>query len=247
MPVHDAARGDHTVQEHLRFDLLAWATAIALGALVWHWRLRATLTRLRTRVGGGYFVALSSGSVLGAYAFGSLNLHLSGVAMPARSILGALVGAILAVEIYKHRHGIRGSTGIIFAAPLAAAIAVGRIGCFRAGLIDHTHGVATLLPWGHDFGDGIARHPVQLYESASMALVLAALLLGFARHSAWMLRHGFYLVVGAYGAQRFAWEFLKPYARVLGPFNLFHLLAALLCAYAIFMARGANDGGTQLQ
>ena len=25
------------------------------------------------------------------------------------------------------------------------------------------------LPWGHDFGDGVPRHPVQLYESAAMA------------------------------------------------------------------------------
>lgn len=232
------------MQEHLRFDLIAWATAIVVGAGVWHWRLRVTLASIRARVGGGYFAALSCGSLLGAYGFGSLNLYLSHLAVPGRSILGALVGAITAVEVYKYRHGIRGSTGIIFAAPLAAAIAVGRIGCFRAGLIDHTHGIATTLPWGHDFGDGVARHPVQLYEAASMALVLAALLVGLARRSPWMLGCGFYLVVGVYGAQRFVWEFFKPYARVLGPFNLFHLLAALLCAYAIFMERESRHAGT---
>lgn len=232
------------MQEHLRFDLIAWASAIAVGVLVWHWRLRATLVSLRARVGAGYFAALSAGSLLGAYGFGSLNLYLSDIVMPARSMLGALVGAITAVEIYKLRHGIRGSTGVIFAAPLAAAIAVGRIGCYRAGLIDQTHGIATTLPWGHDFGDGIARHPVQLYESASMALVLIAVLIGFARRSPWMLAQGFYLIVGVYGAQRFAWEFLKPYARVLGPFNVFHLLAALLCAYAIYMGRHASHART---
>ncbi len=232
------------MQEHLRFDLIAWASAIAVGVLVWHWRLRATLVSLRARVGAGYFAALSAGSLLGAYGFGSLNLYLSDIVMPARSMLGALVGAITAVEIYKLRHGIRGSTGVIFAAPLAAAIAVGRIGCYRAGLIDQTHGIATTLPWGHDFGDGIARHPVQLYESASMALVLIAVLIGFARRSPWMLAQGFYLIVGVYGAQRFAWEFLKPYARVLGPFNVFHLLAALLCAYAIYTGRHASHART---
>lgn len=232
------------MQEHLRFDLIAWASAIAVGVLVWHWRLRATLVSLRARVGAGYFAALSAGSLLGAYGFGSLNLYLTDIVMPARSMLGALVGAITAVEIYKLRHGIRGSTGVIFAAPLAAAIAVGRIGCYRAGLIDQTHGIATTLPWGHDFGDGIARHPVQLYESASMALVLIAVLIGFARRSPWMLAQGFYLIVGVYGAQRFAWEFLKPYARVLGPFNVFHLLAALLCAYAIYMGRHASHART---
>lgn len=225
------------MQEHLRFDLLAWATALSVGIAVWHWRLRAALSRIRARAGSGYFAALSTGSLLGAYGFGSLNLWISGLPGPGRSILGALLGAIASVEWYKRRHGIHGSTGIIFAAPLAAAIAVGRIGCYRAGLIDQTHGIASTLPWAHDFGDGIPRHPVQLYEAASMALLLVVLLAGFARRAPWVMQHGFYIVVGIYGAQRFAWEFLKPYAPLIGPFNLFHLLAALLCGYAIAMGR----------
>lgn len=48
--------------------------------------------------------------------------------------------------------------------PLAVAIVVGRIGCFLAGLHDGTYGVATTLPWGVDFGDGIVRHPTQIYD-----------------------------------------------------------------------------------
>lgn len=235
------------MQDHLRFDLLAWATAVSLGVAVWHWRLRDALQQIRARVGGTYFMALSAGSMLGAYGFGTLNLWLSGVTGPGRSILGALVGAIGAVELYKLRHGIRGSTGILFAAPLAAAVAVGRIGCYRAGLADPTYGIASTLPFAHDFGDGIARHPVQLYESLAMALVLVALLVGFARRAPLALGQGFYLVVGAYGAQRFVWEFFKPYARVVGPFNVFHLLAALLCAYAIFMGRRHRHGPTSHQ
>jgi phosphatidylglycerol---prolipoprotein diacylglyceryl transferase len=31
-------------------------------------------------------------------------------------------------------------------------------------LSDKTDGIATNLPWGVDFGDGISRHPTQLYE-----------------------------------------------------------------------------------
>ncbi len=46
---------------------------------------------------------------------------------------------------------------------------------------------------------------------------------------------GFYLFAGFYGAQRFIWEFLKPYPRVLGPLNVFHLAAAALVLYAVFM------------
>ncbi len=57
------------------------------------------------------------------------------------------------------------------------------------------------------------------------------------RGNAAVLRTGFYLFVGVYAAQRFAWEFLKPYGAVLGPLNLFHLLSLALVAYAILFAR----------
>ena len=50
------------------------------------------------------------------------------------------------------------------------------------------------------------------------------------------MRAGFYLFVGIYAVQRFAWEFLKPYGTVLGPLNLFHLLSLALAAYACVFA-----------
>jgi prolipoprotein diacylglyceryltransferase len=46
---------------------------------------------------------------------------------------------------------------------------------------------------------------------------------------------GFYLAVGWYGAQRFVWEFLKPYGTLIGPFTLFHLLSAAVFVYAVAM------------
>jgi prolipoprotein diacylglyceryltransferase len=49
------------------------------------------------------------------------------------------------------------------------------------------------------------------------------------------MRNGFYLMVLWYAAQRFCWEFLKPYAPVLGPMNVFHLICLALIAYAIRM------------
>ena len=50
-----------------------------------------------------------------------------------------------------------------------------------------------------------------------------------------MIANGFYLAVGFYGAQRFVWEFIKPYGALIGPFTLFHLLSAAIVAYAIVM------------
>ena len=63
--------------------------------------------------------------------------------------------------------GITHSTGAYFAPSLAIGIAIGRIGCFLSGLEDYTYGTPTTLPWGYDFGDGVLRHPVQLYEAAA--------------------------------------------------------------------------------
>ncbi len=184
-----------------------------------------------------YLAAASLGATTGAYLVGCANLWLTGVDGVARSIEGALAGGILAVELLKANAGVRGSTGLRFVAPLAAAIAVGRIGCFLSGLDDMTYGTATTLPWGVDFGDGVLRHPVQLYESAVMVVFLAAFLWSVRRNHAPVLRAGFYLFIGVYAAQRFLWEFLKPYGPVIGPFNLFHLLSAALVIYAVVFIR----------
>lgn len=220
---------------HLAFDLLAAALGMLATLVVYRWRLGGRAEAALARAGAGYALALVAGAAIGGYGAGTLNLALSGVPGIGRSVLGALAGAILAVELYKRARCIRHSTGTIFVAGFATSIAVGRIGCFLAGLDDQTHGVATSLPWGHDFGDGIPRHPVQIYESLAMAAFLVVALAGFARRNPVFLENGFYLCVGFYAAQRFLWEFLKPYATIAGPLNLFHLIALSLMLYAAVM------------
>jgi len=84
--------------------------------------------------------------------------------MGGKTIVGALIGGLFAVELVKHYMGIKRRTGDLFAVPLCIGIAVGRVGCFLTGLDDHTAGVPTALLWGVNFGDGIPRHPTQLYE-----------------------------------------------------------------------------------
>jgi prolipoprotein diacylglyceryltransferase len=220
---------------HLAFELLAWLLAAIAGYGVYRWRLQRVLQEAAGSIGPGYFLALAAGSVTGAYLFGTLNLYLSAQPALGRSILGGLVSAIAAVEIYKRHRGVRGSTGAVFAVPFCVTLVVGRLGCFGAGLSDFTYGVVTTVFWGVDFGDGQHRHPVQLYESAAMLLGLAVLLYGLGRRSTFVLANAFYLTVGWYALQRFVWEFFKPYGTVLGPLNLFHLLCLVLAAYAAFM------------
>jgi phosphatidylglycerol---prolipoprotein diacylglyceryl transferase len=175
---------------HSLFDVLALLAAVALyrwlqvpGAALAPWRTHPL-----------YLSAASLGATVGAYLLGSLNLALTGIDGVGRSIEGALLGAILAVEGLKAATGMRGSTGIRPAAPLALAIAVGRIGCFLAGLDDQTYGTPTNLPWGRDFGDGVPRDPVQLYESLSMVAFLGVFLYLLRRGHPLATRGGFYLL-----------------------------------------------------
>jgi phosphatidylglycerol---prolipoprotein diacylglyceryl transferase len=217
---------------HVVFDALAW---LAAGASLMG--LRRSHVQFPPAPAGdlAYLAALMLGAGLGAFAFGTANMWLSGQPGLARSIEGAVAGGILAVELYKRSAGVHGRTGARFALPLAVGVAVGRIGCFFAGLDDFTYGTPTTMPWGHDFGDGILRHPVQLYESAAMAafaIVYGVLAL---RGKRYVIDNGFYLAVAFYGAQRFLWEFLKPYGTLVGPFTLFHLLSAAIVVYAVAM------------
>jgi len=221
---------------HGGFDVLAW---LAAGAAAW-WLARiekvafpAVTTDLP------YLAALLLGAGTGAYIFGTANLWLSGMPGIGRSIEGAVAGGIVAIELYKRAAGIRMRTGARFALPLAVGIAIGRIGCYLAGLDDFTHGTPTALPWGHDFGDGLARHPVQLYESAAMAAFAVFYVTAVRRRDEFVIDNGFYLAVGYYGAQRFLWEFFKPYGPVIGPFTLFHVLSAAALVYACIMIASA--------
>lgn len=232
---------------HYLFDGLAWACSLGVGLALYRWRLRETAQRVAAMTGPGYFAALVGGASAGAWASGSLNTMRSATPELSHSIAGALAGAIVAVELYKAARGVKGSTGVVFTGPFAAGVAVGRWGCLFAGLPDRTYGTPTRLPWGVELGDGIARHPVQVYESLSMALFLVVYIAGLQRRAPWAMTRSFWALAAWYGAQRFVWEFLKPYPKLFGPFNLFHLISLGLIAYGgiaigrdVFAQRGAQ-------
>jgi len=216
---------------HIVFDLAAWGSGIAFSVLLYRWRLKGLTEQVAGKVGGGYFAALAAGAVPGAWLAGSLNSLQHDHPALSHSVVGALVGAIVGVELYKAARGITGSTGGVFVGPFALGVVIGRWGCLFAGLPDGTYGAPTALPWAVDLGDGIGRHPVQVYESLAMAVFLAAYLEGLVRRRPWAMRRGFYALCIWYGASRFGWEFLKPYPTLIGPLNLFHLLSGGLVAY----------------
>jgi prolipoprotein diacylglyceryltransferase len=223
---------------HAVFDVAAWLASMAVFWLTTRRLLPAEmLPANRVPYPGAYAIAAGMGALCGAMLFGTANALLSGERAIGFSMFGGIAGAIASVELFKHMACVTGTTGIAFAAPFCATVAVGRWGCFFAGLADFTYGTPTGLPWGVDFGDGMSRHPVQLYEAFSMTAMLVVLIERLIARDRFWLANGFYLVVGWYGLQRFVWEFFKPYATVIGPFNLFHIVCLGLLLYAGSMIR----------
>lgn len=78
-----------------------------------------------------------------------------------KTIIGGLIGGFIGVRIVKKILNITEKKGNIFAPAVALGVGIGRMGCFLRGCC---YGKATNLPWGVDFGDGVLRHPTQIYE-----------------------------------------------------------------------------------
>ena len=155
-----------------------------------------------------------------------------------KTIVGGLLGGWAGVELAKHRLGIARRTGDLYVFPLILGMAVGRVGCFLTGLADHTHGTPSAVPWAIDYGDGIPRHPTQLYEIAFLLLLGVALFTRSRRpHPEGHLLRLFLL---CYFLMRFAIEFIKPtYKPYLGlsAIQLASLAGAGVCAWQLARER----------
>lgn len=198
-----------------------------------HRHFPKNIEHLARQTSPSYFVCMALGGVLGAWLFGSLNTLSSATPTLSHSVAGALAGAIVAVELWKWRHAVTGSTGTAFVLPICLGIAVGRWGCLFSGLADGTYGVSTDVPWAVDLGDGVGRHPVQIYESLSMALFALIFLRAMKSGRQWPWEYGFQVMIIVYAAQRFIWEFFKPYPHLLWGLNLFHFLCLGLLFYGV--------------
>ncbi len=205
--------GSLPLHPHWVFETLAYVVGARLYTLV----KRGTHDPVSPENRWWIVAAAFVGAVIGSKLLVLLDhpqLTVASLAQPlalleGKTVVGGLVGAWLAVEFAKQRLGITRRTGDVFAIPLTVGIAIGRIGCFLTGLDDNTHGLPTSLPWAIDFGDGIPRHPAQLYEIGFLALLLLPALVMLRRA---MHREGdlWRLFFAGYLAFRLGLEFLKP-------------------------------------
>jgi phosphatidylglycerol---prolipoprotein diacylglyceryl transferase len=130
-----------------------------------------------------------------------------------KTIVGGLLGALLCVELTKKLIHERSSSGDLFTYPLILAMMIGRIGCFTSGLTEETYGLPVTGAWkwlGIDFGDGIPRHPVTLYEIAFLLLLWGALL-SIEKRAQLLNGYRFQFFMIAYLAFRLLLDFIKPH------------------------------------
>jgi phosphatidylglycerol---prolipoprotein diacylglyceryl transferase len=180
---------------------------------------------------------------------------------------GGFIGGALAVILNSWRLRVPLRWTMQLAAPaLAAAYALGRVGCF---LVNDDYGRPTDLPWGVKFPEGLpisnaenlknlfgvpvpagidpatvlAVHPTQLYEVAAMLLVFA--ILWSLRKRGWPVGwlFGLYLIFA--GIERFLVEILRAKDdRFLGPFTVAQLTSVIIVAVGlalIYVWRRAPD------
>jgi phosphatidylglycerol:prolipoprotein diacylglycerol transferase len=228
------------VHPHLLFESCGYAAA--LGFFAWMRRSRgdALAAPIRASVVAAALVGGAIGSRLlflaedpaSTLALWSDPSYLTG----GKTIVGGLLGGWLAVEWMKRVAAVSAATGDLLAAPICLGIAIGRVGCFLTGLADRTWGSPTRLPWGVDFGDGVRRHPTQLYEMLlllAMAAVLMRLTPGPGRRlpEAWRTGDTFKLFMAAYMCVRLGLDFIKPVAPTFGGLQTIQWAAlAGLCA-----------------
>ena len=237
--------GPLRLHPHTVFDVLAYG----IGFRLFLWQRRRLGDTIDTHARWSVVAAAILGAAIGGKVFFWLENPAETLAhwndlvflFGGKTIVGGLIGGLVGVELEKRWAGLTRRTGDLFAMPLAAGIAIGRLGCFLSGLADRTYGTPSSLPWAVNFGDGIPRHPTQLYESIVMAVVAVVL-----ERLTWRAhREGdvFKLFMVTYFALRVAVDAIKPEVRVLlGLSSLQWAAVAVLLYYGHDVRRWIREG-----
>ena len=158
-----------------------------------------------------------------------------GPILSGRTIVGGLIGGTLAV-IFTKKFILKTTErrGNVFAPAIALGIAIGRIGCFLKGCC---YGIATSLTWGVNFGDGIMRHPTQIYESIFALAMFAYLQRAKKKDPA--PGSLFTILMVFYFSFRFLLEFIRVEAKIFLGLSGFQWASLLVLGYYAFTERAS--------
>jgi phosphatidylglycerol:prolipoprotein diacylglycerol transferase len=232
--------GTLEIQSHLIFEILAYM----IGFRYYLYLRKKTGDLISDSDRMWIFI----GAVAGAFFFSRIlgvlenfgTLSGSGVStaqyLGNKTIVGGLLGGLLGVEITKKIIGVQTSSGDLMTYPVILGMIIGRIGCFLAGVEDGTYGIESSLPWAMDLGDGLLRHPTNLYE----IIFLSILWLALSRlEQKFTFSNGsrFKIFIFSYLLFRFIIEFIKPvytFSLGLSPIQL-ACLAGIIYYYQVFI------------
>jgi phosphatidylglycerol---prolipoprotein diacylglyceryl transferase len=181
-------------------------------------------------------VAAIAGGVLGAkiliwilyFPLIAKNLSNYYLILSGRTVVGGFFGGMLAVILTKKMLKIKGKRGNMFAPAAALGLAIGRIGCFLQGCC---YGIATTLPWGINFGDGIHRHPTQIYESLFWLIMF--FYLQKKKNEKPKPGELFQLLLVDYFIFRFFLEFIKFEPKIILNLTIYQIIAIIALVYLL--------------
>jgi len=253
-------------------EITGYGVMMMVGFLTGGWLIKLELERrgFRQDYAADITVAAVIGGILGAKIWYAALSH-DWASLLSRGGLvwyGGLLGGAVAVLANGWRLRVPARWTFDLTAPaLAAAYALGRVGCF---MVNDDYGRPTTLPWGMKFPQGLppstagnmahlfgiplpagtdpstvlAVHPTQLYEVVLMLGVFALLWTWRTRAHATGWLFGAYLTLAA--TERFLIEFVRAKDdRILGPLTIAQATSLLLLAIGLALWVTLRTGASE--
>ena len=252
----------------LGLEITGYGIMMMVGFLTGSWLIALELRRrgLREEYASDVTLAAVIGGIIGAKLWYVALTHDLSTLFSRGGLVwyGGFIGGALGVALngWRLRVPLRWTAQLV-APALAAAYALGRVGCF---LVNDDYGRPTSLPWAVKFPQGLppstvgnmtqlfgipvpagmdpstvlAVHPTQLYEVAAMLIVFAILWRWrtLPRGTGWLF--GAYLVFA--GVERFLVEIVRAKDdRLIGPFTLAQVTSVLIVMVGVAVMRKLRE------